>query len=174
MTRPEPGEYHEYYGRYIDLVPEGDVLKTLAAQMEETRALLASVPADREEYRYAPGKWSVREVVGHVLDTERVFAFRCLWVARGAQGGQPGMEQDDWAAASNAGARPLAELVDEWVAARTDHLHLLRGLDEVAWTRTGIASGRPFTARAFPWIMAGHELHHRGILERDYGLGGAR
>jgi uncharacterized damage-inducible protein DinB len=169
--RPAVDEYHEYYGSYIDLVADGDIVDTLARQFEETRSLLASVAPDREEHRYAEGKWSVREVVGHVLDTERVFALRALWFARAAAGEQPGMEQDDWAAAANAGTRPLADLVEEWAALRRSNILMFGGLAAPAWSRSGRASGVELTTRAAAWIVAGHELHHREGLRRDYGLG---
>jgi len=171
MRRPDPNEYHEYYGRYIALVSDGDIVETLERQMEATQALLASVPAEKEEYRYAPGKWSLREVVGHLIDTERTFAFRCLWIARAAPDPLPSFEQDDWARVSNAGSRPLAELAEEWAVLRRDNVLFLRSLTEEAAGRAGIASGRSFTARSFPWIIAGHELYHRALIERDY-LGG--
>ncbi len=171
MRRPHPSEYDAYYGRYIDLVPEGDILAILEREMVTTQAFLASVPPGKEEYRYAPGKWSLREVVGHLVDAERMFAFRCVWMARGAPDPQPTFDQDAWARASNAGSRPLASLAEEWDALRRDDLLLFRSLDDEATARTGIASGKSFTARTFPWIVAGHELYHRALLERDY-LGG--
>jgi uncharacterized damage-inducible protein DinB len=170
MSRPDPSEHAAYYSRYIDLVPEGDVLRTLAAQMEETQALLASVPPDRETYRYAPGKWSVRQVVGHLIDTERVFAFRSLWFARAAGSPMPSMEQNDWAEVSNAGTRALAELREEWAALRRATIALLGGYDEEAWTRAGVASDNPISVRACAWIIAGHEIWHRRGLVRDYGV----
>jgi len=173
MRRPEPTEYDAYYGRYVDLVPEGDILGILEREMGTTQALLASVPPDLERHRYAPGKWTVREVVGHLIDVERMFAFRCLWVARAAEGAQLSFDQDAWAATSNAGFRPLADLADEWNVLRRDDVLLFRSLDEEAWARVGIASGKPFTARSFPWIIVGHEIYHRERLLGDYGLGGA-
>lgn len=171
MRCPDPSEYDGYFGRYIDLVPEGDILAILERQMVTTQALLASVPAAKEEFRYAPGKWSVREVVGHLVDVERTFAFRCLWIARGAPDALPSFEQDDFARESNAGSRPLIALAEEWAALRRDNVLLFASLDDEAGARTGIASGRSFTARVFPWIVAGHELYHRALLKRDY-LGG--
>jgi uncharacterized damage-inducible protein DinB len=171
MTRPAADEYNEYYSRYIDLVPDGDILATLTAQMAETQKLLASVPAEREGYRYAEGKWSIREVVGHLVDTEHLFAFRALWAARGAEGQQPSMEQDEWAVASNAGERPLADLAEEWAALRRAVVLMCAGFDEKAWSRRGVAGGNAFSVRAAVWIMAGHELHHRKVLAREY-LGG--
>jgi len=171
MPRPDPSEHAPYYSRYIDLVPDGDLVRTLATQGEETRARLASVPPERETYRYAPGKWSLRQVVGHLIDTERLFAFRSLWFARGAGSPLPGMEQDEWAEVSDAADRPLAELLGEWAAVRRDTLALLGGYDEAAWARSGVASDNPMSVRACGWIIAGHELWHRRGLERDYGVG---
>jgi uncharacterized damage-inducible protein DinB len=166
--RPDVSDYHEYYRSYVDRVPEGDITVTIAEQWVETRALLDAIPADREEYRYAPGKWSVREVVGHLIDVERLFAFRALWFARGANSPLPAMEQDEWAETSNAGARGLADLTDEWDAARASSIRLFNSFDATAWMRTGIASGYEVRVRALPWMLAGHELHHRALLHRDY------
>jgi uncharacterized damage-inducible protein DinB len=171
MTRPASDEFFEYYGRYIAAVRDGDIAETLSAQMVETQALLASVPPERETYRYAEGKWSIREVVGHIVDVERLFAFRAMWIARGAVDAQPGMDQDAWAVTSNAAARPLADLAAEWVALRRANLLMFSGFDDDAWSRRGVASGHDLTARAAAWVIAGHELHHRGLLEREY-LGG--
>lgn len=172
IARPADNEYAPYYRTYTSLVPDGAILEILNRQLTETQLLLAGVPAERETFRYAPEKWSIREVIGHCIDTERVFASRALWIARGAAGGQPGMDQDAWVAASNAGERPLAALAVEWAALRRDVVTMLGSLPDDAWGRTGTASRRKFTARSFPWIIAGHELHHRGILINRYGLGG--
>jgi len=168
MTRPAPDEFNEYYSRYIDLVPDGDIVATLTEQMAETQKLLASVPADREDYRYAEGKWSVRDVVGHVMDVERVFAFRALWAARREEAEQPSMEQDSWADASNAGRRPLADLAGEWAALRRAVVLMCAGFDEETWDRRGRASGNAYSVRAAIWVIVGHEVHHRGVLEREY------
>ena len=172
QQRPAAADCHEYYHRYIDLVPDGDITTTLADQWRVTEALLDSIPTDKEEYRYAPDKWSVREVVGHLIDSERTFAYRALWIARAAEGSLPSMEQDDWAAVSPAHRRQLSRLVKEWDAVRASSIYLFRSFGEQAWTRVGTASDLQFTVRALPWIVAGHELHHRMLLERDY-LGGA-
>lgn len=170
VPRPTPPEYNRYYRRYTDLVPDGDIVATLTNQMTETQVLLAGVPAHLEEHRYAPGKWSVREVIGHCIDTERVFGFRMLWIARGAVGGQPGMDQDAWAAASNAGRRSLGSLAGEWAGLRRDLVALIASIEPAALARTGLASRKKITARALPWIIAGHELHHRRLLVERYGV----
>lgn len=171
LPRPRPSEYAEYYRGYVDLVPDGDILETLAAQMEESRALLSTVSPERERHRYAPGKWSVREVVGHMWDTEWVFLYRALSMGRGDETSLPGMDQDVWTAGSGAHERALVDLVSGWAALRAAGIAMLRTLDEEAGARTGRASGNPFTVRSFPWIAAGHERHHMARLRADYLAG---
>jgi len=166
--RPDAADYNQYYAKYVGLVPDGDIAVTLADQWVETEALLTSIPAEKEEYRYAPGKWSMREVVGHLIDVERLFAFRSLWIARSAEGALPGMEQDEWVGLSGAASRSLAELTAEWGTLRASNLQLFYSYDAEAWDRVGLASGFDVRVRALPWITAGHELHHRSLLKRDY------
>lgn len=173
LPRPEPSEHEAYYGRYVGLVPDGDIVEILRAQWPETRALLEGVPSQLEEHCYAPGKWSVREVVGHLIDAERLFGYRALAMARGDAQALPPMDQEAWAAASNAHRRPLADLVGEWEAVRHAHIHFFGSLDAEAGARRGVASGYEFTVRSFPWIIAGHERYHRELLRRDYLGGGA-
>lgn len=172
LPRPAAGEYADYYRRYVEGVPDGDILTTLKDQLGTTAELLGSVAPDRETYRYADGKWSIREVVGHLVDTERLFAFRALAMARSDGVDLPGMDQDEWVTSSNASERPLASLMDEWIALRRANVHMFATMDADAGARSGRASGFDFTVRSFPWIIAGHELWHRSILEREY-LGGA-
>ena len=168
LKRPDPSEYEAYYRTYTSRVPDGDVLDTMERQLESTLEVLARVGPERESYRYAPGKWSVREVVGHMIDTERLFAYRALSFARGAEDALPSMEQDEWAALANAEGRSLSELAAEFEYVRRGHVLMFRGFDHEAWLRTGVASGFRFTVRSFPWILAGHEIHHRGVLEERY------
>ncbi len=170
LPRPAPDEHASYYANYIGQVPDGDIVDLLATQVDETVTLLSAVSPERETFRYAPGKWSVREVVGHIIDTERVFAARALWFARQAEGAQPSMDQDRWAEVSNAGDRPLADLTAELRAVRDASLALFASFDDETGLRRGIASGNTFTVRAIAWIIAGHERHHAAILRREYGL----
>jgi len=170
LPRPEPGEHDDYYTRYIELVPDGDIVETLAGQLGETLALLQGVSPERETFRYAPDKWSIREVVGHLIDVERMFAFRAMNMTRAGGVQLPGMDPDVWARNSNAERRPLDDLAGEWGALRRAHVHLFATLGPDAGERRGIASGREFTVRSFPWIMAGHELWHRALLVKDYGV----
>jgi hypothetical protein len=170
LPRPQPAEHVEYYARYIDLVPDGDIADTLARQLGETLALLQAVPAEREAFRYAPGKWSIREVVGHLVDVERVMAYRALHMARSVGADIPGMEQDEWIANSNAAQRPLDDLASQWGAVRRANVQFFATLGPDAGVRRGTASGLEFTVRCFPWIIAGHELWHRQRLVDDYGV----
>jgi hypothetical protein len=170
MHRPDRAEYGDYYERYVALVPDGDIVAMLREQLPVTVGLLEAVSPDREAWAYGEGKWSFREVVGHLADAERVFSDRALWMARDPGPPLPGMDQEIWAASSNARTRPLRELIDEWTAVREATIALVRGLDADALSRTGTASGMRFTVRSFPWIIAGHELHHRAILKERYGL----
>lgn len=173
LPRPAPDEHAEYYSRYVELVPDGDIVETLMHQLGDTLALLQSVPEDRETFRYAPGKWSIREVVGHLLDVERVMAYRALHISRADGADIPGMEQVEWAARSNAGKRPLADLAAEWGVARRANVHMFATFGPGAGERRGVASGFEFTVRCFPWIIAGHELWHRKRLVDDYGVSAA-
>ena len=168
LPRPAADEHAGYFARYIDLVPDGDVLDILTNQFGETLALLQEVTPARETYRYAPGKWSFREVIGHLIDTERVFTYRALAMARSDGVDLPGMEQDEWAARSNASERPLDDLAAEWAGLRRTTVHMFATLGPEDGERRGRASGHEFTVRSFPWIIAGHELWHRERLARDY------
>ncbi len=171
LERPGPAEHDPYYGTYIGLVPEGDVLEILAAQLPDTLGLLRTVPAERETAGYAPGKWSVREVVGHLIDTERMFVHRALVIAREDPIALPSFDQDDYATSSNANERALSELNDELMAVRESSVALFRSFTDEMWLRRGIASGVEFTVRTFPFIVVGHELHHRAILIDRYLAG---
>ncbi len=168
MQRPQPSEYEEYYSLYVNQVPDGDILQILSHGVRRTAALLSGLPAEWETYRYEPGKWSVREVVGHVIDVERVFAYRALSIARADPAPLPGMDQDVWSAASNAADRPLARQLEDLTRARASSIAMFESFDGAVWEATGTASGYPFTVRTFPWILAGHETHHRRVLEERY------
>ncbi len=168
MQRPDPTEYGEYYGLYIDQVPEGDVIEILEQGVARTFDLLGGIPEAWETYRYQPDKWSLREVMGHVVDVERLFSYRALSIARGDPADLPSMDQDQWAAASNAGDRPLALLLIDFSCARMSSRSMFRSFADDAWDRRGVASGFEFSVRSFPYILAGHEIHHRRVLEELY------
>ncbi len=168
MRFPGKDEHDAYYSTYIDRVTPGAVWDELAGAPTALEALLSGLGAEEESYRYADGKWTIREVLGHILDTERVFAFRALHMARGDAAALPGMDQDVWSASSNAGTRPLSALLEEFRTLRSGNVALFRSFDEDALERRGTASGFEFTVRALVHIVAGHELHHRAILEERY------
>jgi hypothetical protein len=167
-TRPDPTEYAPYYGRYTSLVPDGDILEILGGELQKTMQLLGGVPEAQAGFRYAPDKWSIKELVGHVIDTERVFAYRALRFSRNDATPLPGYDQNEYARNATHGEYPLAELVFEFEAARRSHLLLFRHLAPDAWTRQGRANDNPVSVRALAWIMAGHEMHHREILRTRY------
>ncbi|HET9635358.1 MAG TPA: DinB family protein [Gemmatimonadaceae bacterium] len=166
--RPATDEYLAYYGRYIDRVPDGDVVSTLSSQIGETLALLRGLPESVATYRYAPDKWSVNEMIGHMIDTEKIFAYRALRFARGDKTPVPGFEQDDYVRGSSFNSYPLSELADEFETVRRSTLNFFRHLDDEAWSRRGTASNAEVSVRALAYIIAGHELHHREILRSRY------
>jgi len=168
VTVPERSEAAEYYFTYIDQVPAGDVREILAAQLSEVPSLLSGVSEQRSLHRYAPGKWSIREVVGHVCDTERLFLTRAFWFARGFDSPLPSFDQDIAMAASGADARPLSSHVEEFRTVRAATLSFFNGLPSDAWSRRGIASDKPFTVRALAYLAAGHAAHHVRILRERY------
>jgi uncharacterized damage-inducible protein DinB len=168
IARPEAGEYAPYYDRYISLVAGSDILATLDAQRRQTMTLLCGRDEDDGDFRYAPDKWTAKQVLGHLCDTERIFAYRALRIARGDQTPMAGFEQDDYVRNGPFAQIPLAEMIDEYIAVRHATLTLLRNLDEPAWTRRGVANNNEVTVRALAYIIAGHELHHRRILEEQY------
>ena len=168
IAKPQAGEFAPYYSRYLDLVPDGDVMGTLAAQIHPTLGVLRTISDAGSLKRYAPGKWSVREVVGHLIDTERIFAYRALRFARNDQTPLPGFEQDDYIAPARFDARPWAGLIGEFEAVRNSNLAMFRGFDVEAWMRRGVASGNPMSVRAAAYVIAGHERHHMGVIREKY------
>jgi len=170
VPRPDEGEYAPFYGGYVALVPETDILAVLERQAGELRALAASVPADRETHRYGEGKWSVREVFGHLVDGERVFGYRAFCISRGERAGLPSFDENEYVAQTRSDSVPLRELADELALVRESNLAFLRRLEPREWERSGKASGKPITVRALAWVMAGHPRHHVRILRERYGL----
>ena len=166
--RPASGEYHPYYETYVSLVGPGSITATLEANASETLDLLGRIPEDRANLAYAPGKWTLKQVVGHMSDTERVFAYRLLRAARGDTTRLAGFDQDPWAGAWDVTGVPLASLVAEFGAVRASTLFLLRHLGPDDWTRRVNASEADVSVRALAFMIAGHELHHMGVLKREY------
>jgi hypothetical protein len=168
MQRPQPNDCAEYYFRYIDLVPDVDVLGFLEQQLTRMTEFLGGITEEKSNYRYADDKWSIKEVVGHINDTERVFAYRALWFARNNTEPIPGMEQDDFVEFGDFGHRSLLNLTEEFRTIRASTLTMLRGISEEAALRKGVASGVEFTVSSIPWIIAGHAMHHRQVLKEKY------
>jgi hypothetical protein len=166
--RPQATEYAEFYAKYVDLVPGTDILGALEGQRLVTAQLLAARSEREGNFRYAPGKWSVKEVVGHLADSERIFAYRALRFARGDETPLSGFEQDDYVKSGGFSERTLADLAEEFQEVREATIALYSGLDGPAWQRRGVANKNPVTVRALAYIIAGHELHHRRILEEKY------
>ncbi len=168
MRRPDTTEYADYYSLSVNQVPDGQVREILRRGSRLTARLLEGIPERWETYRYQPDNWSVREVMGHVVDVERLFSYRALSIARGDPAELPTMDQDQWMASSNAGQRILASLLDDLACARASSLAIFDSLADDAWDRRGVASGFEFSVRSFPYILAGHEIHHRRVLEEKY------
>lgn len=170
IPRPQPGEFNPYFSRYIDQVSGDDAIAALGRQIEETLALLRPLDETRALHRYAEGKWSVKEVVGHLMDGERVFGCRALWFARKDTTPLPGFDENTWVPAGRFDRLPLADLLDEFAAVRAATIRMFRHFEPDALTNIGTANNSPASARALAWIIAGHEVHHRGILVERYGL----
>jgi len=166
--RPDRSEYFEYYDRYVGLVPDGDIVAILRDQLVSTSAFLQLIPNDRIEYRYAPGKWTLKEVLGHVVDMEWVFTSRALHFARAVGEPLPGVEQDDFIAVGNFAVQSWSALIEQYRHLRHANALLFEAFDEATWSRSGVASGRTFTVRAIPHIIAGHERHHLGVIREKY------
>jgi hypothetical protein len=168
MTRPERSEAADYYFTYIDRVPAGDIRELLADQAGEALTLLRTISDERSLQRYAPGKWSVREMVGHLNDAERVFSFRAFWFARNLDGPLASFNQDAAIAPAQSDAREWDSLLDEFAAIRAASVALFGGLPDAAWDHRGIASDHPVTVRALAYICAGHVAHHLDVLRTRY------
>ena len=166
--RPGAGEAAPYYSRYIDRIPDEDVVAVLEAQIGQTVAILERISEERSRHRYEAGKWSLREMMSHVNDTERVFAFRAFWFARGFESPLPDYDQDVCARAAQADEVPWARHIEEFRAVRKATVAFFRNLPAEAWPRHGIASGNRFTVRALAYILAGHVSHHMAVLRDRY------
>lgn len=168
IAAPETSEYAPYYGRYISLVKGNDILAVLHQQVPQTKALLSSLSDQQGDFRYAPEKWNIKQVLGHLIDSERIFAYRALRIARADQVPMEGFEQDDYVRRGNFEKRSISDLLEEYETVRAATLTLFRNLDPAAWNRRGVANNHEVTVRATAYIIAGHELHHMQILNDKY------
>jgi len=171
IARPSTDEYFEYYGKYIARVTDEDALSSLRDQFEDTLVLLRPLDETRARHRYAPDKWSVKEVVGHLTDCERIFAYRALRIARTDTTPIEGFDENVYVPAGKFDERPMDDLIEDYERVRDATLSLFNGLDDEALVRRGTANGKTVSVRAIAWIIAGHELHHRSLLIERYGLG---
>lgn len=167
-TRPVEGEYAPYYGRYISLVPDGDIVGTLEQQFESTLTLLRGIDESRANHRYAPDKWSIKELVGHLIDAERIFAYRALCFARKDNTPIAGFEQDDYVAVADFDKRTFTDLISEFEYVRKSNVLLFRSFDPEALSSRGTASDSEISVRALLYSIAGHELHHMQVLKSRY------
>ncbi len=169
-TRPAEGEYPAYFAGYVALVPETDVLIALEEQLSDIALLEEKVTGDRERFRYAEGKWSIREVLGHLIDAERVFGYRAFCISRGEKATLPSFDENAYIVESRYDERPLEDLAAEFASVRRTNIAFLRRLDNRSWQRMGAATSGPISVRALAFIMVGHVRHHRGILETRYNV----
>lgn len=171
VAPPASDEYAPFYAGYVAAVRDEDVHYVLAAQPAELRGMCCDLSEQEALARYAPGKWSVKEVVGHLADTERIFAYRALRVGRGDATPLAGFDENAYVPAAASDLRPMGELLDEFDAVRAATLALFRGMPDQAWERRGLANGVPVSTRALLYVVAGHARHHLEILRERYGLG---
>ena len=168
-SRPGIDEYAPSFAGYVARIAEDqDILAALAGQLDDVIAWLDRIHDARGNYRYAPGKWSIKQVVGHLSDTERVFAYRALRIGRGDTTPLPGFDDQAYVPEQRADDRPLAELVEEWGAVRRATVALFRNLPSAGWYRQGTASDQPISVRALAYVIAGHTHHHLEVLEARY------
>jgi hypothetical protein len=168
IIRPQEGEFASYYGRYIALVPGENLLDFFRAQQNNFASLLSSLPESKLLHRYAEGKWSIKDVAQHIIDSERIFAYRALSIARNDPNNLPGFEENDYAAIAHADAKSGEDLAEEFSTARSATISLYKSFDESVLARKGIANNQPVTVRSLGYIMAGHTLHHIGVINERY------
>ena len=168
MNRPLETEYAAYYQGYVAQVKEEEILPVLRSQLDDLDLLLSRVAPERETYRYAEGKWSIREIVGHLIDAERVFGYRAFCIARGENQNLPGFDQNDYMLTAPYDRIELEDLLSELRLVRLSNIAMLRSLDEEAWNRIGTANDNQVSVRALAFIMAGHVRHHMGVLRERY------
>jgi uncharacterized damage-inducible protein DinB len=169
LERPSEQEYDPAYARYISLVPEGNFFDLLGVQTHETRDFFEKLSEETGNYRYAPDKWSIKEILGHVMDSERVFAYRALCIARGEQQSLPGFDQETYGRLAEYDRIPLTKVIQQYTALRVSTFLLLEQLSEKAWNRTGISNQKTISVRALAYIIAGHERHHMRVITERYG-----
>jgi hypothetical protein len=168
--RPTPNDYSPYHAPYVDLVPEDDVVSAIEQESSQTQRLLSSLDESKAAFRYAADKWSVKQVVGHIVDSERIFAFRLLAIARGEQSPLPGFDENLYVENAKFDAWTLGDLAENYALVRRSTIVLLRNLPDEAWTRRGVANGAEASVLGFAYVIVGHERHHTRVLRERYGV----
>lgn len=168
INRPEKEEYAPYYLPYVNAVPEGDIMAILTKQLEDTKHLLRNVTDEQGEFRYASGKWTIKEVVGHMIDTERIMAYRLLCIARGETVSLPGFDESLYVANSSFNGQSFEQLLEHFSVVRKSTLLLMNSINADAWLREGLANNTGMSARAVAFIIAGHAMHHCRIIKERY------
>jgi len=171
IDRPKETEYPPFYAGYVARVPETEILEALREQPTELKRIADSLASDKERYRYAPDKWSVRELFGHLVDSERFFGHRAFCISRADANPLPGFDENFYVTQSTYDSRPLADLVKDFSLLREANSRLLENLEEAAWPREGVANGAKVTVRALAYIMTGHARHHLAVLRERYEIG---
>ena len=169
--RPAENDYSTYFGTYVSRVPEDDVLSAIEQQSSETQRLVASLDETRGAHRYAEGKWSVKQVLGHISDSERVFGYRALCIARGDKNSLPGFDENEYMVHANFDDWRLGDLAESYALVRRSNIVFFRNLPEDAWDRRGVANKNEITVRALAYVMLGHERHHLNVLRERYLVG---
>ena len=170
LPRPATGDYAELFQSYINLVPDGDALEQLPLQATRMQALLTTAGEAKGEFAYADAKWTTKQVLLHLSDSERVFCYRAMCVARGDTTDLPSLDEKSYAMNDGSANRTLRDIVEEYATVRAATVTLFRGFNDDAWQRRGTANGQPLTVSAAPWIILGHDLHHWNVLQERYGL----
>ena len=168
MTRPQSTEAAPYYFAYIDLIASDEIVPAIESQMDETIQFLQGITEEQSRHSYEPGKWTIREVLNHMNDGERVFLYRAFWFARGYQDALPSFDQDQAVVTAQANNTSWADLIEEFRNVRLSTISFFKSLPEEAWSKTGVASDNPFTVRSLAYIIAGHVAHHRNVLTERY------
>jgi hypothetical protein len=168
MARPLPTEYAPFYETYVKLVEDDDLVKAFQSSLDEIHENLASIPADRSDYTYAEGKWTLRELLQHMIDAERVFAYRAMSIARGEQQNLPGFDENKYAAIADVAARNISEMKEELMILRRSVYFMYKGFTDRDILRSGIANNNPVTVNALGYIIIGHVRHHFAVIKERY------
>lgn len=170
--RPKENEYSPFYHTYVKHVPEGDIVPLLKDQLQHTIKLVKNLTDEQAHFRYKEDKWSVKEVIGHMIDTERIMSYRLLCIARGDQASLPGFDEQNYAKHANFNEQEIEVLIQQFEQLRQSTIYLLQSIPDHVWKMEGTVSDYPITVQALAAIISGHELHHRHILIERYGLNG--